>query len=128
MDRQLNRSFIPPIIPKPSSLLCYPPELFNPSDNVFCRFDAGRELHVKKHLGRTEFLRSRHVRGNLLESAGKVAAIFLNGRIMNLDVSANDEVQGRRIAASFFGHSLDSLEHGTDAAEGNTRWKPPTGL
>ena len=79
MDRQLDRSFIPPIIPKPSSLLGYPPEIFHQSDNVFCRFDAGRELHVKKHLGRTEFLRFRHVLGNLLESAGKVATVFLNG-------------------------------------------------
>src|SRR5262249_15815543 len=72
IEKQLNRSFIPPIIPKPSSLLCYPPELFHQSDKIFCRFDARRKLRANDDLRRAEFPRCRHVFGNLLEGSGKI--------------------------------------------------------
>ena len=41
---RLNRSFVLSPIPKASSSPCYLPELFHPSDKIFCRFDAWRKL------------------------------------------------------------------------------------
>ena len=87
---------LPSIIPRPSSLLCYSPELFHPSDNIFRRLDAGRKLRVNDDLRRAHFARCRHVFGNLLACTGKVDAVFLNGSIMNLDVGADDEFQARK--------------------------------
>jgi len=79
-----------------SRLLGSLPELLHSRNDVFRRFDAWRKLYVKNNLRRTKFLGCPDVLGDLLEGAGKVDAVFLNGSVMNLDIGADDECPARR--------------------------------
>jgi hypothetical protein len=100
---------------KRSSLLHYPPEFFHPSDKIFCRFDARRKLRANDDLRRAEFPRCRHVFGNLLEGAGKIDPVFLDGSIVNLDAGADNKLDrvkksGRSLFATIRGQTgLGSL-------------------
>src|SRR6266478_1752176 len=111
MQRQLNSSLLPPIIPKASSSLCYPPELLHPSDKIFCRFDARRKLRVNDDLRRADFPRCRHVLGNLLKSTGKIDPVFLDGSIVNLEVCADNKLKRGGIATGILCRTLDFIEY-----------------
>src|SRR5262249_61253277 len=97
-ETQLNRWLLPLVIPKASYVFCYPPELFHPRDKIFCRFDARRKLRANDDLRRAEFLRCRHVFGNLLEGSGEIDPDFLDASIVNLDSCADNKLDRGRIS------------------------------
>src|SRR5262245_24215370 len=70
----------------------------------------------------------RHVLGNLLEGAGKIDTVFLDGSIVNLDSCSDNKLKRGGIATGILSHTFDSIERRSDAAQRNAHGKPAIGL